>query len=148
MVIVAHVEHGAVIAKVFDDDFAVNWFIHDRSPRFLVDKSRNWNALGWKHKNTPPLCALCAGGTVLALPTGMGKTSAIAAFVAALHRLDIGVAVAVAASKVEALCDLKRKLVRLGVAEAKVGLKHSLDTARNLRLAMRPCRTNWSPTRE
>ena len=69
------------------------------------------------------------GRKAFGLPTGMGKTSAIAAFVAALHSLDVQVAVAVAASKVEALCNLKRDFLRLGVPASKIGLKHSLVEA-------------------
>ncbi len=70
-----------------------------------------------------------SGRKAFALPTGTGKTCAIAAFVAALHRLDIKAAVAVAASKVEALCDLKRDFIQLGVPASKIGLKHSLTSA-------------------
>jgi hypothetical protein len=69
------------------------------------------------------------GRKAFALPTGMGKTSAIAAFVATLHKLDIDAAVCVAASKVEALCDLKRDFMRLGVPPQKIGLKHTLVDA-------------------
>jgi hypothetical protein len=50
-----------------------------------------------------------SGRKVFSLPTGMGKTSAVAAFVAALHKLKHSVAVAVSASQVEALCRLKRE---------------------------------------
>ncbi|MCB1804832.1 MAG: hypothetical protein KDK04_06165 [Candidatus Competibacteraceae bacterium] len=60
------------------------------------------------------------------LPTGMGKTSSIIAFAAELHhqgRDDIGFAVA--ASKVEALCALKRDLIESGVPASKIGLLHS-----------------------
>jgi len=66
------------------------------------------------------------GRKAFGLPTGMGKTSAVAAFIAALYKLDpIGnTAIAVAASKVEALCELKRELIRLEVAPEQIGLKH------------------------
>jgi hypothetical protein len=63
------------------------------------------------------------------LPTGMGKTTAIAAFTAAMARLERPEALAVAASKVEALCSLKRTLIDLGVPPDRIGLRHSLLTA-------------------
>jgi hypothetical protein len=66
------------------------------------------------------------GRMAMALPTGMGKTSAIIAWITALHRLGIDhVSVAVSASKVEALCSIKRALIEHGVPESVVGLKHS-----------------------
>lgn len=58
------------------------------------------------------------------LDTGGGKTSAVIAWIAALHELQLPYSVAVAASKVEALCDLKRALVHNGVPESKIGLWH------------------------
>lgn len=67
-----------------------------------------------------------SGRQAFGLATGAGKTSAVAALIVALHRLGIeGVSVAVAASKVEALCGLKLKLMAAGVPEALIGLKHS-----------------------
>ena len=65
------------------------------------------------------------------LPTGMGKTSAVVAFIAALHRLGYVVPLSVAASKVQALCSLKRDLLAHGVPEPLIGLKHASmeDTA-------------------
>ncbi len=67
-----------------------------------------------------------AGRKAFGLPTGMGKTSAIVAFIVALHQCGCAVPVAVSASKVEALCQLKDTLQRLGVPEELIGLKHSL----------------------
>jgi hypothetical protein len=58
------------------------------------------------------------------LDTGGGKTSAVIAWIAALHELRLPYSVAVAASKVEALCDLKRALVSNGVPEYIIGLWH------------------------
>jgi hypothetical protein len=58
------------------------------------------------------------------LDTGGGKTSAVIAWVAALHELELPYSIAVAASKVEALCELKRALVRNGVPASKIGLWH------------------------
>ncbi len=77
--------------------------------------------------------AYCAGTLqgrrAISLPTGMGKTSAILAFLVALHRQGHQVPVAVAASRVEALCGLKRDLIVMGVPEALIGLKHGERTA-------------------
>ncbi len=70
-----------------------------------------------------------SGRQAFALPTGMGKTSAVAAFIATLWARDIQASVAVAASKVEELCSLKRELVRLGVPADMIGLKHTVDSA-------------------
>ncbi|MDB5808904.1 MAG: hypothetical protein JWN94_1026 [Betaproteobacteria bacterium] len=67
------------------------------------------------------------GRLAFPLATGLGKTQSIVAWCAALHELNAEhVSVAVAASKVEALCDLKRDLIRNGVPESKIGLLHSL----------------------
>lgn len=63
------------------------------------------------------------------LPTGMGKTSAVVAFVAALHRLGYVVPLSVAASKVEALCALKRAMLAHGVPAECIGLKHAVPEA-------------------
>ena len=60
------------------------------------------------------------------LATGMGKTQSIVAWVSALYSLGAQhVSLAVCASKVEALCDLKRDLIRQGVPEDAIGLLHS-----------------------
>lgn len=68
------------------------------------------------------------GRQAFPLPTGMGKTSAVVAFLAALHRLGYAVPVSVAASKVEALCRMKRELIAHGVPADLIGLKHSLHS--------------------
>jgi len=70
------------------------------------------------------------GRQAFPLPTGMGKTSAVVAFVAALERLGYQAPLAVAASKVEALCSLKRDLVAHGVPAEAIGLKHSVHDAK------------------
>ena len=60
------------------------------------------------------------------LPTGMGKTSAIVAWCAQLTKLGLDdVSVAVSASKVEALCDLKRAMEDAGVPADRIGLVHA-----------------------
>ena len=75
----------------------------------------------------------CAGSAkgrrAFAMPTGMGKTSAIVAFLTALHRLGHLIPVAVAASRVESLCRLKRDLVEHGVPADCIGLKHADPSA-------------------
>lgn len=69
------------------------------------------------------------GRQAFGLPTGMGKTSAIVAFIAASELLGYQIAVSVAASKVEALCDIKRSLMAHGVPEDAIGIKHSVHNA-------------------
>ena len=66
------------------------------------------------------------GRWAFGLPTGMGKTKSIEAWIATVNAAGLDhVSVAVAASKVEALCDMKRSLLALGVPENKIGLIHS-----------------------
>lgn len=68
------------------------------------------------------------GRKAFGLPTGCGKTSAIISWITAIHRLGLeDIAVSVAASQVEALCGIKRKLIEHGVPEHQIGLKHSQD---------------------
>jgi hypothetical protein len=67
------------------------------------------------------------GRKAVALPTGMGKTSAVVAFILALEELGYRVPVAVAASKVKALSNLKTELLVRGVPEERLGLKHHAD---------------------
>jgi len=93
------------------------------------------NDLGELHRDA--LVSLVGGFTLLAfgimkgryaypLPTGMGKTQSIVAWCAALEELGYkDVSVAIAASKVEALCQLKRDLIRNGVPPESIGLIHS-----------------------
>jgi hypothetical protein len=70
-----------------------------------------------------------SGRKAFALPTGMGKTSAVVAFITALDRLGYEVPVSVAASKVEALCGLVRDLEHHGVKRERIGLKHAVPGA-------------------
>jgi hypothetical protein len=73
-----------------------------------------------------------SGRKVYALSTGLGKTSAIICWLTVLHRMGeaaADVSVAVSASKVEALCSIKRALIANGVPEGVIGLKHSLSDA-------------------
>ena len=66
-----------------------------------------------------------SGRYAVPLGTGMGKTQSIIAFVTALNDLGLDVSLAVCASQVEALCDLKRALIRNGVPEEHIELWHS-----------------------
>lgn len=67
-----------------------------------------------------------SGRWAWALPTGMGKTRSITAWLWAVNNLGLNdISVIITASKVEALCRLKRDLLEAGVPEQKVGLVHS-----------------------
>ena len=55
------------------------------------------------------------GRWAFGLPTGTGKTRAIIEWITAVHEKDLPYSVAVAASRIEALCTLKRDLIANGV---------------------------------
>lgn len=82
------------------------------------------------------------GRYAFALDTGCGKTQSVVAWCAALHELGLPYSVAIAASKVEALCQLKRDLIANGVPEDKIGLWHSYayspEKAEEARLSRAP----------
>lgn len=60
------------------------------------------------------------------LPTGCAKTTAVIAWCAMVAALGYDhISVSIAASKVEALCELKRALIAQGVPADKIGLLHS-----------------------
>jgi hypothetical protein len=59
------------------------------------------------------------------LATGLGKTQSIVAFCTALHALRSEKSVAIAASKVEQLCEMQRHLLANGIPEDAIGLVHS-----------------------
>ncbi len=66
------------------------------------------------------------GRYAFGLGTGLGKTSAIIAWLTAVEELGLtGISAAVCASKVEALCQLKRDLIKNGVPAEKIGLLHT-----------------------
>lgn len=74
------------------------------------------------------------GRIAFPLPPGLGKTTSIVCWMWAVHELGFDdITVAVAASKVEQLCELKRNLVRLGVPPGKIGLKHSYSFSQESR---------------
>lgn len=97
--------------------------------RTLAD---NGNVLSEDHRTA--LFALCGlftesaqgkrpGRWAFSLPTGMGKTSAVVAWCSALVRLGLDhISVAVSASKIEALVELKLAMMARGVAEDRIGL--------------------------
>lgn len=92
--------------------------VHRRALRALVEEMSGYAA------------GSVSGRRAFSLGTGCGKTSAIIAWIAALHRLGLrSLPVSVSASKVEALCDLKKQLMALGVPEQLIGLKHSVRGA-------------------
>jgi hypothetical protein len=66
------------------------------------------------------------GRYAFGLGTGLGKTSAIIAWLAAVEELGLhGISAALCASKVEALCQLKRDLIKNGIPADKIGLLHT-----------------------
>jgi len=68
------------------------------------------------------------GRLAFGLDTGMGKTESVVALITAIYRLGLDhVSILVCQSKVEGLCELKRKLLAMGVPEDKIGLTHSYD---------------------
>jgi hypothetical protein len=68
------------------------------------------------------------GRKAFPLATGLGKTSAIKAWIKALHKNNINhVGIAVAAGKVEALAELKQDLMDMGVPASKIGILHSYE---------------------
>lgn len=108
--------------------------------QLVADLVRNGNRLSDLHKQAlydlvKEMTAFVTGETegrrAFALGTGCGKTSAIIAWITALYRLGHReIAVSVSASKVEALCSLKRDLLSRGIPEELIGLKHSVRSDR------------------
>lgn len=64
------------------------------------------------------------GRWAFGLPTGTGKTRAIIEWATAVHTLDLPYTLAVSASRIEALCTLKREMIENGIPEEKIGLLH------------------------
>lgn len=79
-----------------------------------------------------------SGRVAFPLPTGMGKTTGIVAFIASMHRMGYRVPVAVAASRVQALVTLKRDLMAHGVPEEDIGLAHRDPSAGEPSTGCRP----------
>lgn len=78
------------------------------------------------------------GRVAFPLPTGMGKTSGVAAFIAASHRLGYRVPIAVAASRVQALISLREELLALDVPQADIGIAHRDPSAKVASTGCRP----------
>jgi hypothetical protein len=70
-------------------------------------------------------CGEITGRFVFDLPTGCGKTQSVIAWCQAVCETASGHSAVIATSKVEELCDIKRKLIAKGVPEECVGLIHS-----------------------
>lgn len=64
------------------------------------------------------------GRIAFGLPTGTGKTRAIIEWTTAVHTLNLPYTIAVSASRIEALCTLKRDMIDAGIPEEKIGLLH------------------------
>lgn len=124
-----------------DSTKSIDWSLltdtaHDDLCTFLTSKG---NTLGDDHKAALlallDLFSQLASGTLtkrvaVGLPCGMGKTSAVKAWLGALAKLGgnpmESVGVSVASSKVEELCDLKRSLVDdFNVPADAIGIVHS-----------------------
>ena len=72
------------------------------------------------------------GRWAVPLDTGMGKTLSVATFCSALYKLDYrNIGILICQSKVEALCEMKRLMISLGIPEKDIGImhtyKHELD---------------------
>ena len=68
------------------------------------------------------------GRVAYGIDTGMGKTESIVALVTAIDQLKFDhVSVLICQSKIEGLCELKRKMMALGISESKIGLIHSYE---------------------
>ena len=67
----------------------------------------------------------CAYG----LPPGTGKTQSVIAWIAATWKLGLKLSVSVSAAHIEALCDIKRSLIKGGVPERAIGLRHAYGAA-------------------
>ncbi|MDR3500915.1 MAG: hypothetical protein P4L72_17005 [Parvibaculum sp.] len=105
--------------------------------KLIATLTRHGNDLDQNHKDV--LLALVGSMTEMAqgkiegryafgLPTGFGKTSAVTSWVSTLYRPGSPrhhLSISIAASKVEALCDVQRELIRAGVPAELISLIHS-----------------------
>ncbi|MDK2744318.1 MAG: hypothetical protein NDI90_15530 [Nitrospira sp. BO4] len=64
------------------------------------------------------------GRWAFGLPTGTGKTRAIIEWSTAVYKLKLPYTLAVSASRIEALCTLKREMIENGIPEEMIGLLH------------------------
>lgn len=112
-----------------------------RPSQLTIDSHRSLRHMLVKFGNTPNTqhlialhCLLDAmtnmaegkltGRWAFGLPTGTGKTRAIIEWATAVHKLDLPYTLAVSASRIEALCTLKREMIENGFPEGKIGLLH------------------------
>ncbi len=65
------------------------------------------------------------GRYAYALPCGAGKTTGVVAWIVAQHSLGLNISVAVASQQIEALCSVKSNLIKAGVPEYLIGIRHS-----------------------
>lgn len=101
-----------------------------------------WAELMTKHGNVLSLRHIQAGRDLLdgfsrqalgidpgryayAMPCGAGKTLGMVCWIAAAHGLKVGVSVAVSASQIEALCQIKDDMLALGIPERSIGVRHT-----------------------
>lgn len=80
------------------------------------------------HRLASMAFGLRPGRIAFPLPTGMGKTQAVVAFVAAICELGLigQLSVTIAAQRAEALSDIVRDLIAHGVPSHLIGLKHKV----------------------
>src|SRR6185437_7753531 len=64
------------------------------------------------------------GRLAFGLPTGTGKTRTIIEWATQVHKQHLPYTLAVSASRIEALCTLKREMTENGIPEEKIGLLH------------------------
>src|SRR6185436_3875919 len=65
------------------------------------------------------------GRVAFGIPTGCGKTRAIIEAAAAIHHADAPFSIVVCASRIEALCTMKRDMMKCGIPADKIGLMYS-----------------------
>ena len=65
------------------------------------------------------------GRVAFGIPTGCGKTRAIIEAAAAIHHADAPFSLVVCASRIEALCTMKRDMVKCGIPADMIGLMYS-----------------------
>lgn len=132
----------AVKAEIADSFYSrsINGVSHqmltERTFNILVDNLTSYgNVLSIEHKQalyelvmnyTKMIQGTTSGRLAFGLDTGMGKTESVVALIKAIHELGLDhVSILVCQSKVEGLCELKRKLIAMGVPEDRIGLIHS-----------------------
>ena len=72
------------------------------------------------------------GRFAYALPCGAGKTLSVISWIAAQHHLGLKLSIAVSAQQIEALCSIKAGLIKAGVSESLIGIRHTKGKGRHL----------------